>query len=112
MMNLYYVTGYYYADWTLDYLIYLDMAHKEGEKTVVDTHPIDWDQTWPFGEQFEPYQMPHWGKSVADVRRQIEALDLPWVEMPTIEEADEQTTEYERMLKIGAPMLPGLEQKR
>jgi len=107
-MNLYIVTGFYYADWALEYLLDLSYAHREEANTiVVDTQPIYWDQVYPFGEMFEIYQMQHWAKSVAAVRRQIEALDLPWVEMPIIEQADEATQNHQVMLKIGAPMLPG-----
>ena len=102
-MNLYYVTGYYYADWALKYLQSQGMAHKENKKIVVDTQPIYWDQVFPFGEMFEPYIMNHWAKSEHD----LQIPDLPWVELPTVEQADPEITNHRLMLKIGAPMLPG-----
>ena len=111
-MNVYEVTGFFYTDDALNWLVANDMATKTDTGFEVWTQPPEWDR-YVTPEHWNPdvagiYCQKHFGKSIQDVRRQISELGLTWVELPSIESYDENIANYLMMLKINAPMLPGL----
>ena len=112
-MNVYDVCGFFYTDDALNWLMANEMATKTDTGVEVWTQPMEWDRYTTFDhwnpDRVDIYIRKHFENSVQDVQWEISGLGLTWVEPPAITQYDEGQANYLTMLKIGAPMLPGIE---